>query len=565
MVLSHQELRYFSPIRTSANGTRQIEFDKEDINELGIVKLDILGLRMLSTISEARERLDLDRDIQLDVDNLPPQDEPTYELIRSGRTLGLFQIESPGQMRLLADTQPRNFRDLVVQVALFRPGPLQGDMVRPYIRHRRSGEETPPLHPSLGLILQDTHGQVIFQEQVLEIVHQFAGFTLMESDKIRRVMSRFRVWDEMESMRQPFIERAVQHHKGSTHPVSPQLANQVFELIRPFVGYGFCRSHAVVFAHTVYQSAYLKRHYPAAHFCGVLQHHPGFYPAQTLVQEARACGVTILPVDVRYSDIQYRLEKLPSGGGGEEEFGIRLPLSVVKNLSETGAGEIVWERFNKPFASLEDLYLRVRLDANEWDSLARSGALTAFGQRRDVLWELGLLRRRVSQEDAGQQVLDFPLVTEGEVPEMSSLAPPDRTLWDYQIQGVTSGVHPMLHYRPQLKALKLKTLGELNYYQPGMWVQTAGVVVARQRPPTAKGFCFIELEDETGLLQVAAPPKVYERYARELRSSGLVLAGKLEGVGAHRSILGYHFRPLAEVLGQPHVGGYSSHPGQMAH
>ncbi|RYG72005.1 DNA polymerase III subunit alpha [bacterium] len=563
MVLSRSPLRYFTAIRTSANGTRQVEFNKDDVEELGIVKLDVLGLRMLSTISEAVDRLDLDCNIQLDIDDLPEHDEPTYEMIRTTKTLGVFQIESPGQMRLLSETQPESFRDLVVQVALFRPGPLQGQMVSPYIM-RRHGLAPDVPHPSLLPILKDTFGIIIFQEQVLEIVHQFANYSHIEADQFRRLMSKSRDPVQMESKRPEFVSRAVSHMRKSGQAITEEQANQVFNTIAPFVGYGFCRSHAVAFANIVYQSAYLKRHHPAAHFCAVLEHHPGFYPTQTLLQEARACGVTVLPVDARFSDLQYRLERL-SDEGGEIRYGIRLPFKEVKGISEEGSSNLVWERFQQPFASLEDMFKRVRMASDEWDALARVGALTAFAQRRGALWELGLLRRRVSQEASGQQMLDFPLVTEGEVPALPQLPPATRTNWDYELQGITAGVHPVSHHRPYLDKLKIRPLVELLEIPAGRRVRTAGVVVARQRPPTAKGFCFVELEDETGLMQVALPPQTYERFAKVVREPGLVVEGILEGTGGHRSILGQRVQSMQELLRGPHVGGYSGFPGQMAH
>lgn len=563
MVLSRSPLRYFSPIRTSANGTRQIEFNKEDIEVLGIVKLDVLGLRMLSTISEAVDRLDLDCGIQLNIDDPDRTDPATYEMIQSTKTLGVFQIESPGQMRLLSETKPESFRDLVVQVALFRPGPLQGHMVSPYIM-RRQGLAPDVPHPILAPILKDTYGIVIFQEQVLEIVHEFANFSRVEADDFRRLMSKCRDPIQMEAKRPEFIERAVRHLRKTDHPITAAKANEVFNIIAPFVGYGFCRSHAVAFAHIVYQSAYLKTHFPAAHFCGVLEHHPGFYPAQTLLQEARACGVPVLPVDVRYSDLQYRLEKLPSDGD-EARYGIRMPFKVVKGLTEDSASQLVWERFMQPFASLEDLYRRVSMGSDEWDALARTGALTCFNGRRGALWELGLLRRRVSQEAAGQQILDFPLVMPEEVPELPRLEPSTRTNWDYELQGITSGVHPVTHHRAYLDRLNVLPLSELLSISAGRQIRTAGLVIARQRPPTAKGFVFIQLEDETGMIQMALPPNTATRFGRVIRESGLVVEGKLEGKDGHRSILAHRVQSMQELLRQPHVGGYSGHPGQMAH
>jgi error-prone DNA polymerase len=548
MILSRLPLRYLSPIQSSANGVRQMQFNKDDVEALGLIKFDVLGLRTLSVVTEAVDLVQADTGQAPDVDVLPLDDPKTYELIRQGRTMSVFQIESPGQWNLLSRSQPQVFDDLVAQVALFRPGPLQGNMVHPYILRRRGLQPVTYPHPSLEPVLRDTYGIILFQEQVLEVAHHFAGLTLAEADEFRRLMSKFRSSEQMESMRSQFVQGAI-----ARHGVTLALANHVFDLVAKFVGYGFCRSHAAAFAHTVYQTAYLKAHYAAAYMAAVLEHKPGFYPLNTVLQEARHCGVRVLPVDIHRSDVKYRLE-----GGA-----IRVPLTQIKGLSVEAAAEIVLERATAPFQSLQDLYGRVRLGKDIWDNLARSGALDAFGARRQVLWQIGELIRRIGPSGQAQLSLDEAW-QDYDVPQLRKLTPAQRTAWDFQTQGLTTGPHPVALHRPYLDRLGATPIRNLFEAQPGVRALTAGVVISRQRPPTAKGMVFVLLEDETGVLPTAITPPAYEKYSRQVREPGLLVEGQLEGsgpgqVGRYRSVLIHRLWPLDRVL-----GGYGGHPGSNA-
>ena len=315
-------------------------FAKDDVEALGLIKFDVLGLRMLSVVTETMELLQSDTGSAPDVDNLPLDDAATFELIRAGKTMSVFQIESPGQWNLLSRTQPQVFDDLIAQVALFRPGPLQGNMVNPYVQRRRGLQKVTYPHPCLEPVLRDTYGVILFQEQVLEIAHVFAGLSLSEADEFRRLMSKFRDASEMEGMRARFVQGALaKHGAGKKHGVNEPLANWVFDAVAKFVGYGFCRSHAAAFARTVYQSAYLKAHHPAAFMAAVMEHKPGFYPLNTILEEARYCGVQILPVDIHRSDVKYRVEN----------GAIRLPLTQVKGMAVESAAALVLERARVSF------------------------------------------------------------------------------------------------------------------------------------------------------------------------------------------------------------------------
>jgi error-prone DNA polymerase len=570
MILSRQPLRYLSPIQTSANGVRQIQFSKDDVERLGLIKFDVLGLRMLATVSEAQSLIEsTDAKSTFDVDNLPDDDPATYELIRSGETLGLFQIESPGQWNLLSKVQPEHFDDLVVQVALFRPGPLQGNMVHPYILRRRGLVQVGYPHPSLESTLEDTFGVILFQEQVLEVAHVFAGLPLSEADEFRKLMSKFRDASQMESMREKFVNGAITTHQNTKYPVSKTLANRVFDLVAKFVGYGFCRSHAAAFARTVYQSAYLKAHYPTQYMAGVLQHQPGFYPMQTLLEEARRLGVPVLPPCLHRSQVKYSLET-----DLNDTLSIRVPFSQIDGISDETASSIVLERALAPFRSLDDALERLRLPIDDWENLARSGALAQFGERREVLWEVrafvreqyGIKGKR--QYNPDQLRLDVKHIAEP--PPLSILERSQLIDWDFQTQSLTTGAHPLTLHRAELNALGILSIADLKTRKAGRIARAGGSVISRQRPPTAKGMCFIILQDETGYVPTAMTPQVYERFARALRAPQLVIEGTVEDSGklagnCYRSILITRLWPLEKICARTqniNRTGAAGHPGE---
>jgi error-prone DNA polymerase len=585
MILSRQSLRHISPIQTSANGVRQVQFNKDDVERLGLIKFDVLGLRMLSVVSEATQLLESVGEAAPDVDTLPDGDPKTYEMICSGQTLGVFQIESPGQWNLLARSQPENFDDLVAQVALFRPGPLQGGMVHPYIARRRGWQKVSYPHPCLEPVLRDSYGIILFQEQVLEVAHVFAGMNLSQADEFRRLMSKERDRAEMEAMREKFVGGAIKAHQASPFPVSSALASRVFDLVSKFVGYGFCRSHAAAFARTVYQSSYLKAHHPAAYLAAVLEHKPGFYPLHTLLEEARLQGVKVLPPCIHRSGVRYSLERLGDDTKNNTEdnpVAIRVPLTQVQELGAEPAARLVLERAQEPFGSLDDLFRRVALSPQAWDNLARSGALASFGERRQVLWHLGRLARMagaqkkargqlfLGEQTLGEQVL-LPVELPVERVLSFPLAPAQETAWDFATLGLTTGPHPLALQRPHLQKLGARTIGELFALPTGSSVLVAGAVISRQRPPTAKGFCFLILEDETGRLPTALAPQNYEKFERVLREPGLLIEGKLEAppeekkggkTGVYRSILIERLWSLGEVVGTRPLHGAQGHPGE---
>lgn len=544
MILSSRELSHYTPVQRSANGVAVVQFDKDDVEAMGLVKFDVLGLRMLACISECVELLRSFQGLELDLDAIPLDDIETFRRIRAGETLGVFQIESQGQMHLLAKHQPETFNDLIIEVALFRPGPLQGGMVHPYIARRRGTEPITYMHPDLEPILKDTLGIILFQEQVLEIAHRFAGMPLDQADDFRALVSKNRDRAMMENMRSTFINGA------AARGVDPVCAEVVYEKVSHFVGYGFCRSHAAAFAKTVYQSAWLKTHYPAAYMAAFMQHRPGMYNLMTLEEEARRCGVAILMPCLQNSSLRYALASTSDG-----KVAIRKPLTSIRGVESDTATTIIWERSLRPFRDIEDIVTRLHMIPRDiMDNIIVSGALDAWeSDTRRALWMAGVMKQRVT---AGPTpLIDAPLIHEDDIPLLPPIQARERLAYDYMTHGAAR-IHPMALYRRQLTDLEVRPiqiLARLTTATTGR-VTTAGIVILRQAPPTARGVLFVTLEDETGFLQCAVPPHVREHYRNELRNASLVVRGKLHAIGSWRSIMVEEVRVLHNV-----VGGYHGH------
>ena len=561
MVLSRRPLYQFSPIQVSANGVKEVQFDKDDVEALGLIKFDVLGLRMLATLSEADELVQRYEKPNLDLDHLALDDRPTFNMIRAGKTVGVFQIESQGQLHLLAQNQPETFNDLITEIALFRPGPLQAGMVHPFVRRRRGQEPVTYMHPDLEPALKDTYGVILFQEQVLEVAHHFAGMPLDQADEFRRLMSRFRDPGEMEGMRSKFVGGA--KRRG----IDEESANTIFDKVANFVGYGFCRSHAAAFARTVYQSAYLKRHHPASFMAALMQHRPGMYNLMTLEEEARRWGVQTLMPDVNRSGIRYDLEPGPDG-----RLAIRKPLTAIAQIGVEEARRIVWERMLKPFESVEDVYRRVPLDVDQFRTLARSGAFdTLSGNSRKALWEVGLLARRLDQPGARPTPAFFqpePVVRLEDIPALPELEPKERVSWDYEMHG-TGRVHPISLLRRTLNELEVRPIETTQSFgrdvplNPKMgppMLTIAGIVVLRQQPPTAKGVLFVTLEDETGFIQCIVQPNEREHLDHILTQSALIVRGKIHVMGNWRGLVVTQAWRLDGIFGG--YAGYASAEGK---
>lgn len=547
MILSAQPLTTLTPVQVSANAVTVVQFDKDDIEAMGLVKFDVLGLRMLACISEALELIERHEGHRPDIDELSLDDEHVFRMIKEGRTLGVFQIESQGQMHLLAQHQPECFDDLVTEVALFRPGPLQSGMVNPYVRRRRGQEPVTYLHPDLEPLLRDTLGIVLFQEQVLEIAHKFAGMSLQDADDFRALVSKNRDMKALAVMRERFLRGAME--RG----VDRASAEAVYENVSHFVGYGFCRSHAAAFAKIVYQSAWLKHYHPAAYMAAFMQHRPGFYNLMTLEEEARRCGVEVLLPDINASWFRYELARTERG-----TLAIQKPLTAITGCTEDTARSILWARLMGPFTSTEDLVRRVALDADVAQSIALSGALDRIARdARTAMWEAGVALQRKAQPslglDAQIRAFDLPLVMDDDVPHLPAVRAQERLAYDYLTHGAAR-IHPMTLYRRALNDLEVRSIATA-FRSTVHEITIGGIVILRQSPPTAHGVLFVTLEDETGFVQCVVQPDARERFAQYLRNASLIVRGKVHAVKNWRGIVVTDVRPLTGV-----IGGYYGHP-----
>jgi len=679
MVLTREPLARVLPVRVSANGVRALEVDKDDVERLGLIKFDLLGLRTLGAIEETLALIEETTGRRSDIDHLPtqPPDPATMRLIRSGQTLAVFQIESPGQWHLLAQTQPQTFDDLIVQTALFRPGPLQAQMVHPYVIRRQAqqaltpgpspaggggivrGEawrvarsvalrtSPPPLgegpgvrarqrdavqtpwqgapaadfwtaHPTLGPILQESAGILLFQEQILEIAHAFAGLSYAEADGFRRVMSHARSRREMEAMRARFVGGALARGEAADD------ATRVFEAISHFVGYGFCKSHAAEFARTIYQTAWLKAHYPAHYLAGFLSSQPaGFFPPHVVLEEAKRLGVPALAVDINRSDDRFSVERVgqlrsarpagsprasPDAADARGRWAIRIGLRQIAQVGEELARAILWERRGpqdasahandapadavtpvtpmtsaqeRPFTSLQDLLQRLRPVGLTWqaaEALVLSGACDGLPprmERRRRLWQLyelwplvaptrqasgaarrGKRRQRAQGSEAGQTTQpeqltltwavepdDAILPSPAAAPHLPTLTREEVSALDYQLLGLSARPHPLALLRRPLRRQGVRAIAELAALPEGQIVRVAGWPISAQRPPTAKGMGFLVLEDETGRLPVALPPRLATHLRRVIVASRVVVvAGRVERVRWYRSLLAVDIR-----------------------
>jgi len=567
MVLTRDPMRMFSPLQVSANGVRIVQFDKNDLEWLGLVKLDVLGLRMLGAVSEAVQIVAEKQGAYIELDELPFDDEKVYDMICEGDVLGLFQIESPAQMSAGARIQARTMQDLIKQISLVRPGPIQGGLMHPFIRRHKGLEPVRYDHPILKEILHDTYGIIVFQEQVLEVAHRFAGWSLDESDEFRRLMSKFRDASQMEGMRDRFVESSIHH--GASRPV----ANRVFDQVSKFVGYGFCRSHAASFALTVYHSAYLKTHYPAAFFAALMQHRPGMYAQLTLEQDARRHGILVLVPDVNASGQRFDLEMVQSSVGSTAAWAIRKPLTSVKGISESLAKDIILERQQAPFASAEDFFHRVPAAGDELRALAKSGAFDQLeGSNRTVLYKLQVLMRQYvtagsknafSRTMPGTTLLNMTALQPSDIPALPGITLRTRLEWDLRTHSGPR-VHPMVVLRQFLSDFEIRPIdtarqfgNTLPYNERKPPIMTAaGLVMFRQRPGTAKGTMFIFLEDESGFIQCICKPDVRDKLGDVLTESALIVRGAVQAVGPWRGIMVEEAWALGGV-----IGGYKGRPG----
>ncbi|HEX6459778.1 MAG TPA: error-prone DNA polymerase [Thermoleophilaceae bacterium] len=521
MVIATEPLCEICPIQPAAMTGRQIvQWDKDSCSDAGFLKIDLLGLGMLSAVERCVEEIARVRGERIDLSRIPFDDQDVFRSIQVADTTGTFQIESRAQMQMLVQTLPESLDDLTVQVALVRPGPILGGAVHPYIERRKllradPEYEVPYEHPSLEPALKDTLGTIVFQDQVIETAMAFAGFSAGEAEGLRRAMSRRRSEEAMRAYEKKFIEGAM------ANGASRESAERVYKQIVGFSGFGFPKAHSAAFGLLAYQSAWLREHYGPEFLCGLLNEQPmGFYPPDALVHEAQRRKLAILPADVLASDVLCRVED-------GESLAVRLGLGYVLGVREADVRGIVEERERGgPFTSLADLAARCSAQSDALEKLAWAGACDSLcSGRREALWLLGVSAPGVSVRGGVQ--LALPLDT-GHPPEFKELTPWERMVADYGSTHVTLREHPLELLRPRLPEDMLSSK-ELERARPGRRVRLAGLVVARQRPATANGVTFMLLEDEHGTINLIVPPPIYDRCRLAIRTEPLIAAeGRLE-------------------------------------
>ncbi|MFL5780183.1 MAG: DNA polymerase III subunit alpha [Thermoleophilaceae bacterium] len=533
MVISTQPLDEICPIQPAAmSGRQMVQWDKDSCADAGFLKIDLLGLGMLSAVERCVDEIARARSERIDLSRIPYDDRRVYAEIQEAETMGVFQIESRAQMQMLKRTRPESLDDLTVQVALVRPGPIQGGAVHPYIERRKAlradpGYEVPYDHPSLEPVLRDTLGAIVFQDQVIEVAMAFAGFTPGEAEGLRRAMSRNRSEAAMRAYEAKFVDGALRNG------ASVEVARKVYAQIVGFSGFGFPKAHSAAFGLLAYQSTWLRVHYGPEFLCGLLNEQPmGFYPPDSLVHEAQRRGIPVLPPCVVASDASCRVELLRAGPVGaavddSPALAVRIGLGYVAGVAEDDVRRVVDERRRGGFSSLADLASRCGAQRDALERLAWAGACDelADGDRRRALWQLGV--SVPGSEVPGGTQLALPLET-GAAPELSELTPWERLLADYGSTKVTLREHPMELMRPDLPE-RVRSSADLDRTRHGERVTVAGLVVARQRPATAKGVTFMLLEDEHGSINLIVPPPVYEECRLAVRAEPLVVAdGRLE-------------------------------------
>ncbi|MBI2349334.1 MAG: error-prone DNA polymerase, partial [Deltaproteobacteria bacterium] len=507
-LLGHEPVHDIVPIENATMPERTvIQWDKEDLEDLGLFKVDLLGLGGLTQLDLCFRLLKEHRAVDLSMATIPPEDPETFKMIRRADTVGVFQIESRAQMAMLPRLRPKNFYDLVIEISIVRPGPITGGMVHPYLRRRKGEEAVDYPHPTLIPVLEKTLGVPLFQEQVMRLAVIAADYTPGEADQLRRDMAAWHRTGSMERHRERLLSRM--RAKG----IAPAFAERVFQQIKGFGEYGFPESHAASFALIAYATAWLKCHYPAEFACALLNAQPmGFYAPATIVEDAKRHGVVVRPIDAQESGWDCALEPCLKSAGG---FALRMGLRYVKGL---GTGD--WERIegarrNSLFESLADFVRRSALDEGALGALAEAGAFDGFAlERREALWDV---RRLV-----GARRESLPLQVREVAPTFDPLSAFEEVTWDYRRTLHSPRRHPLEPLRAQLTAQGLPDARAVASMKNGRRVRYAGLVICRQRPGTAGGVVFMTLEDETGFVNLVLWERVFERYAALAKSANFL-------------------------------------------
>jgi len=528
MIISTRPLVELVPVQPAAMEGRQMcQWDKDSCADAGFLKIDLLGLGMLSAVEECVDLIAKHRGEQIDLSRIPLDDKDVFAEIQRADTVGCFQIESRAQMQVILRTRPETIDDITVQVALVRPGPIQGGAVHPYIERRQKLRDDPTFrapadHPLLEEPLRETLGVIVFQDQVLDVAVHLAGFTVGEAEGLRRAMSRKRSLAALEAWRERFIAGALE--KG----VAEKQAHELYDKLVAFSGFGFPKSHSAAFGLLAYQSAWLRHHYAAEFLAALLNAQPmGFYPPATLVRDGQRRGVETRPPHVNLSEVNCVIE----------DGAVRVGLKYVAGVGEDDAEAVVASR---PYSTVRELAQRTGLSEDELRALAESGACDCFGlARRELLWQLGLVPRATSVPGTAGKAkqLALPLDPTAATPDLPEPTVWERMLTDYRTTGLSVGIHPLALLRSHLPAGTLSS-EELRARPHRANVQFAGLVVARQRPSTANGVCFMLLEDEEAQVNLVIAPQVYERFRAVARGEQLLLVcGRYEHSDRNRNIL----------------------------
>ncbi|HYY08261.1 MAG TPA: DNA polymerase III subunit alpha, partial [Actinomycetota bacterium] len=515
IVLSSHDLVDRVPLERSANGHRMIQADKDDVELLGYLKLDVLGVRMLSSMRHATDEIARTLGEKIDLDRIPLDDEQTFEMIRASDTLGCFQIESPGQRELLQKLQPSRWEDLIVDISLFRPGPVKSDMVSPYLRRRSGLEPARYLHPDLCGALRETFGVIVYHEQVMRTLSALAGWTPTYADHVRRHL-------DDEAMLPGFRERFV---RGATRRgLDREVAVKTWDAVVEFASFGFCKAHAAAFAVPTYRSAWLKAHYPAHFLAGILTHDPGMYPRRALLDDARRRGIPILPLDANASEPEYIAEETGAG-----EWGIRLALQDVHGISDAEVRSVLMARAERPFTSVEDFLRRTTVARPVVEALAHAGAFDTLRQtnRRGHLFEA---ITREAQREGDQLKLDLFSFSASTTDHCSTGVATDASTGfafrDYtdaevvraelEVLGLDATRHIATFYEPLFRDLGVTSAEDVWRCRADEWVMIAGVKVASQTPAIRSGqrIIFLTLDDGTGPLEVTVFESVQPKVAK---------------------------------------------------
>jgi len=555
-VITRRPLDETVPIEPAAMpGRTVVQWDKDDLAELGLLKVDLLGLGMLTALSRSLRLLAAHRPAPSlptpvphpdSLATIPAEDPAVYDMCGQADTIGVFQIESRAQMSLLPRLKPRRFYDLVISVAIIRPGPIQGGMVHPYLRRRDGLEAVRYPYEPLRPVLEKTLGVPLFQEQAMRLAVVAAGFTPGEADELRRAMTHKRSHERIDAMRARLVEGM------AARRIPREDAEAILRQLHGFAGYGFPESHAASFALLVYASAWMKRYHPAVFACALVDSQPmGFYAPHTLVEDAKRHGVEVRGVDACHSGWDCSLEgPEPGAAAPGESPALRLGLSLVRGLPRAVGEGILAARKLAPFASVEDLARRARLSRAWLSRLAEAGALRSLERgRRRALWRsLALSGDDAADLFAGRA----PPEREADLPEPSAA---EEVTLDYASTGLSERAHPMSLLRPALAGRGTRTARELGRMRDRAAVEVAGLVIVRQRPQTAKGIVFVSLEDETGIANLVVMPDVYEQYRPLVRGSPFLMArGRVERTGQVVNVRVRELRPLALA---PAVGAHS--------